>query len=94
LRIFKKFQNFQKISRVRIRFSGKVDAAILFLPALEDTAQRNLLPVVSIWIILPTAAKATVVEASTGAARVVANVTVLSKSAVGNAAATRTVTAR
>ena len=51
-------------------------------------AYTHLLTVASIWIVLlPTAAKTPVVEAPTGAARVVSNVTVLSKPAVGNAAA-------
>jgi len=80
---------FRLISPLRIQLSGEVDAAFLRLSALEDAAQRNLLAV-SVWIILLTAAaaaKAPVVEAPTGAARVVSNVTVLSKPAVGNAAA-------
>jgi len=75
---------------LKIHRSGKVDAAFLRLSALEDAAQRNLLAVAPVWIILlPTvaAAKAPVVEAPTGAARVVSNVTVLSKPTVGNAAA-------
>jgi len=53
-------------------------------------AYTHLLAVAPVWIILlPTvaAAKAPVVEAPTGAARVVSNVTVLSKPTVGNAAA-------
>jgi len=84
------------ISRpLKNQLSGKVDAAFLCLSALEDAAQGNLLPVASIWIILlPAAAKTPVVEASTGAARVVPNVAVLPVSTIGNAATARTVTSR
>merc|ERR1712032_1645639 len=75
---------FRLISPLRIQLSGEVDAAFLRLSALEDAAQRNLLAVASIRIILlPTAAKAPAVEASTGAA---ARIAVLAVPAVGNAA--------